>query len=111
MANIVDDDESITWWIRLHTGDLPILWSSAGQQYNPDFIVIETDGTHWIVEVKAEKEVTSSDVLGKRGAAKRWANYVTADANVGTTWRYLLVSESDVDTAKGSWLALKKLGT
>jgi hypothetical protein len=35
---------------------------------------------------------------------------VTADAGVGATWRYLLVSESDVDTAKGSWPALKRLG-
>lgn len=43
-------------------------------------------------------------------AAKRWANYVTADASVGVTWRYLLVSEADVETAKGSWSALKKLG-
>lgn len=49
--------------------------------------------------------------LGRREAAKRWANYVTADVSVGTTWRYLLVSESDVETAKGSWSALKNLGS
>jgi hypothetical protein len=29
---------------------------------------------------------------------------------VGVTWRYLLFSESDINTAKGSWEALKKLG-
>ena len=29
---------------------------------------------------------------------------------VGVSWRYLLVSESDINTAKGSWAALKKLG-
>ena len=48
-----------------------------------------------------DKEMGSADVQGKREAAKRWANYVTADANVGVPWRYLLVSESDVATAKG----------
>lgn len=32
------------------------------RQYNPDFIVIETDGTHWIVVVKMDKEVESEDV-------------------------------------------------
>ncbi len=111
VANIVDDDDSVTWWVRLHIGDLPILWSSAGQQYNPDLIVIEAEGTHWVVEVKMDKEVSSADVQGKREAAKRWANYVTADDSVSVTWRYLLVSESDVETAKGSWTALKKLGT
>jgi hypothetical protein len=57
-----------------------------------------------------KKEMTSADVLGKREAAKRWANYVSADASVGTPWRYLLVSESDVAEAKGSWPAFKKLG-
>jgi type III restriction enzyme len=52
-----------------------------------------------------------SDVVkGKRDAARRWANYVTADEKVDVPWRYLLVSETDIDTAKGSWAALKALG-
>jgi type III restriction enzyme len=41
----------------------------------------------------------------------RWANHVTADEKVGVQWRYLLVSETDVETARGSWGALKSLGT
>ena len=110
VANIVDEDDGVVCWVRLHTGELPILWNSEGQQYNPDLIVIENDGTHWVAEIKMEKEMTATDGLGKRDAAKRWANYITADERVGTTWRYLLVSESDIDTAKGSWSALKKLG-
>jgi len=88
---------------------VPILWNSEGQQYNPDFIVIETNGTHWVVEVKMDKEMSSEDVQGKREAAMRWANHVSADEAVGTTWRYLLVPEADVRTAKGSWNALKLL--
>lgn len=110
VANMVDEDDNVASWVRLHIGELPILWNSAGQEYNPDFIVIDLDGTHWVVEVKMDKEMSSEDVKGKREAARRWANYVTADEQVGVTWRYLLVSESDVDTAKGSWSALKKLG-
>lgn len=111
VANLVDDDSGVTCWVRLHIGELPILWNSGGQHYNPDLIVIETDGTHWVVEVKMDKEMASEDVKGKREAARRWANYVTADESVGVTWRYLLVSEADVETAKGSWPALKKLGS
>lgn len=34
----------------------------------------------------------------------------TKDESVDVEWRYLLVSESDVETAKGSWGALKLLG-
>jgi type III restriction enzyme len=111
VANMVDGDTNVVCWVRLHVTELPILWNSGGQHYNPDFIVIEADGTHWIVEVKMDKEMFSEDVLGKREAAVRWANHVSADANVGVPWRYLLVSETDITTAKGSWAALRGLGS
>ena len=81
----------------------------AGNWY-PDFIAVETDGTHWIVEVKADNELESKDVRSKRQAAKRWANHVSADPSLGVKWRYLLyllVSESQIQTAKGSRAALK----
>jgi type III restriction enzyme len=110
VANMVDDDPSVTCWVRLHVGELPILWNSAGQEYNPDLIVIDADSTHWVVETKMDKEMESTDVKGKREAARRWANYVTADEKVEAPWRYLLASEADVETAKGSWAALKALG-
>jgi type III restriction enzyme len=111
LANIVDADRAVAWWVRLQINDLPILWHSGGRNYNPDFLVIEKDSTHWIVETKMDKDVTTADVQGKREAAQRWANYVNADDKVNVTWRYLLVSETDVTTAKGSWSALKGLGT
>jgi type III restriction enzyme len=57
-----------------------------------------------------DKEVGSEDVHGKRDTAKRWANHVNAEALIGVIRKYLLVSEADVNTAKGSWAALKKLG-
>jgi type III restriction enzyme len=56
-----------------------------------------------------DKEMASADVQGKREAATRWAHHVSANAQVGATWRYLLASEADVTTAKGSWQALKQL--
>lgn len=110
VANMVDGDDAVLCWVRLHINDLPILWNSGGQNYNPDLIVIDKDGTHWVVEVKMDKELTSEDVQAKREAAKRWANHVSSDTGVSAKWKYLLVSESDIRTAKGSWSALKKLG-
>jgi type III restriction enzyme len=110
VANMVDGDDHVVCWVRLHIKELPILWTSGGQEYNPDLIVVESDGTHWVVEVKQDKEMNAPDVQGKREAATRWANHVSADAAVGVHWRYLLVSESDVETARGSWRALKQLG-
>jgi type III restriction enzyme len=110
VANMADDDDRVTCWVRLHVGELPILWNSGGQEYNPDLIVVEATGTHWVVEVKQDREMISVDVQAKREAATRWANHVSADQAVGANWRYLLVSESDIETAKGSWEALKRLG-
>ncbi len=35
LANILDEDISVQAWLRLHTGDLPIVWAADGRQYNP----------------------------------------------------------------------------
>jgi type III restriction enzyme len=35
VANMVDGDSSVQVWVRLHLKELPILWNSGGQQYNP----------------------------------------------------------------------------
>ncbi len=109
VANILEDEEAIAQWVRLQIGDVPILWMN-GREYNPDFVAVDQDETHWLIEVKMDKEMQTSDVQQKREAARRWANHVSADERVGVVWRYLLVSESDVQTAKGSWDALRTLG-
>ena len=111
VANLLDDDRDITCWVRLQTGDLPILWNDKGSEYNPDFVAVETTEIQWVVEVKADKDMETLTVSGKREAAKRWANHVSSDPLVGRRWEYLLLSESDVHAAKGSWAALKALGS
>ena len=62
-----------------------------------------------MIEVKSDRDLKSDEVQGKRHAAQRWANHVSADTKVKAKWRYLLVSESDVKTANGDWTALKNL--
>lgn len=57
-----------------------------------------------------DREMASTAVQEKRGAARRWANHLSADEKVGTSRRYLLVSETNVKTAKDSWETLKALG-
>ena len=110
VANVVDGDDQVVCRVRLLIEELPILWTSGSQEYNPDLIVAGDDNVYRVVEVKQDKEMTSADVQGKRGAASRWANHVSADDQVSARWNYLLVSEADVETAKGSWEALKRLG-
>jgi type III restriction enzyme len=109
VANLLDDAKDVTYFVRLQLNDLPILWAEA-REYNPDFVVVENSGDHYIVEAKMDREMSSEEVIEKRVAARRWANYVNADPQVTDTWHYLLVSEADVNAAKGSWVALKQLG-
>ena len=109
-ANVLDGADEITCWARLHTGELPILWNGFGQEYNPDFLAVEGDGRHWVIEIKMDKEMAAPDVRGKREAAQRWANHVNADDRVEAKWGYLLLSESDVEMSKGSWAALRTVG-
>lgn len=110
LARMLDVEDDVVCWVRLHRNDLPILWSGFGRWYNPDFIVVEADLTHWVAEVKGDDRIDSDEVRKKREAAIRWANNATASDDVAVTWRYLLVSESDVAAARGSWAALKGLG-
>ncbi len=110
VANILESADEIAYWMRLQNGDLPILWHGSGNKYNPDFIAVDDEKVHWIVEVKSDKQKGSAEVEGKREAAIRWSKHVNAEEKVTDTWRYLLVSESHVKTAKGSWMALLGLG-
>ena len=78
VANMLDGDDSVACWVRLHLKELPILWNSAGQEYNPDLIVVEAGCDHIVVETKMDKEMKAADVQAKREAALRWANHVSS---------------------------------
>lgn len=111
IANIVEDSKDVACWVRLQVGELPILWRSDGRQYNADMIVVEKTGAHWVVEIKADADADSFEVQGKRKAAQRWVNHVNASGAVDGEWHYALATETDINQAKGSWQALKKLGS
>ncbi len=111
LALVLDEADEIAFWVRLHTGDLKILWQSDGREYNPDFVALEKKGKHWLIETKATKDVETADVKGKETAARRWARYVSDDPSVGAEWGYLLLSEEDIEAARGSWAALRRLET
>lgn len=111
LAVLLDEPENpIEWWVRLLTNDLPIMINDRTGNYHPDFIAIDTEGTHWVVETKKNDDMTSEAVVAKREAARLWANTVNANKPDGMPqWRYVLASEMDVEQASGSWNALLKL--
>ena len=77
---------------------------------NPDLIAVENAGTHLLIEVKADREIDSINVTAKAKAARRWANYVNGSGQTPAQWKYLLLSETDIDQCKESWEALKLFG-
>jgi protein gp37 len=96
-------------WVRIdETVPLRITYLAGAiqRQYEPDFIVIDDAGVHWIVEGKRDVEMASPVVIAKRDAAAAWVKTVNGSDEVHETWAYLLASES-VCSAATSWEALK----
>lgn len=56
--------------------------------YEPDFVAIATDGTHWLVETKGQVNV---DVAHKNSAASLWCENATT--LTGTVWRYVIIHQ------------------
>lgn len=111
-ARAIDDSVDVVVWARLHINDIPITWTTGGQKYNPDFVVVEEiagERVHWLVEVKMNKELESEDVVAKRKAAVTWSNTVTNSGRVDGPWRYLLLSEDDVKDSHSKWAQMKVL--
>lgn len=113
VANAIDAAKDVLVWARLHINDIPIPWTSEGQRYNPDFVVIEQKNGErfgWLVEVKADKDMTTAEVAAKRRAARKWARTANSVEGVNATWSYLLVGEQEIEDALGSWEHLKGFG-
>lgn len=58
--------------------------------YYPDFVAVDANGTHWILETKGREDV---DVQHKDTAARIWCDNATQ--LTGTTWDYLKVPQKD----------------
>lgn len=104
LAHLLDRDPAIEWWLRLYTNG-PAFVPTKDGHYFPDFIALDTEGTYWLIEGKANKNANDVDVLVKREAAEHWARSVRDDGSHGN-WRYIFATEFDIKQAGGSWAAL-----
>lgn len=110
LAELFDTSAGVEAWLRVdETVPLRIDYSigAFGRQYEPDFVVVDEDRVHWVVEGKRDNEMTSPVVEAKRDAAREWLRVVNGDSAVSDHWGYLLASESVVASAS-SWLALRR---
>lgn len=104
-AQLVDKSDEVAWWLRLYQSDPVWITLTPVGRYFPDFIVIDGAGVHWLVEAKSDAAAaTDSSVAAKKAAAEEWAAVVNDSKSFGT-WRYLLVTESEIKAAS-NWNAL-----
>ena len=95
--------DDVEFWVWLVRNDLPIMYTGR-RHYHRDFLVRRTNGTYALVEVKADSEGSRKEVQEKREAARRWTRHATAAMD--EEWEYLLITESDIASSKGSWATL-----
>lgn len=105
LANILDNSTKIAWWLRLRTDDPAYIELDTGGRYYPDFIAIDHEGTHRVIEGKSNRDADSSDTRIKSDAAREWARFVNDDGRFGN-WRYLFCTENAIKNAHGGWDAL-----
>lgn len=58
--------------------------------YEPDFVAVLNDGTHWLIETKGQVNV---DVAHKNRAATLWCENATLLTS--TQWQYVIVHQND----------------
>ena len=95
------------WWHRLHPQDQAFVYYNAKDRYFPDFVALDTNGVHWIIEGKSERGRDDAVVQAKRKTAEALVRRLVAeDAYAGQKWGYLIAYEQDTARA-GTWDDLK----
>ena len=94
MSIILEEDSDVIRWIKPPLNQLGLFWQ-PGQQYTPDFLV-ETSTSKYMVEVKAENEAASADVLSKAREGIKWCFYASTADPDHKAWQYRLITDNNV---------------
>ena len=107
LAKLLDTSPNIVWWQRLHTTDGAFIYYNPKDRYFPDFVAMDDQGTHWIIEGKEQRGQTDDIVQKKRKAAEDVVHrLIGEDAFAGQAWGYLIAYEDDIK-GSDSWNDLK----
>ena len=97
----------VAWWVRVEAHQ--DVWIPYGhrQRHYPDFIVVDGDGDHWMIEGKADDRANDPDVIEKKNAGYEWARFANDSGDATATWHYLFATETAIQQAGGTWSGLK----
>ena len=92
MAIILDRYSQVSF--RPASGQFQIFYKTGVVQheYQPDFVA-ETEDCIYMLEPKAQKDMTIQEVLAKKEAAVTWCTRATTHAlsHSGKSWEYVLI--------------------
>jgi type III restriction enzyme len=102
-AHFLDDAEDVRAFSKLpQPFGFSIDYTDAGmnlRSYYPDFVAVDTQGTHWLIETKG---MESTEVAHKDLAASNWCENATALTK--TQWRYLKILQKAFEVLQPSRL-------
>jgi type III restriction enzyme len=91
LAQIIEEDQSISKWLRPADKQFRIYWANNSRLYYPDFVVERNDAIY-LVEVKAANQVDTGEVQDKKRAAMNYCKYASEYnvANGKKPWKYVI---------------------
>lgn len=107
LARLLNISPHIVWWHRLHPQDGASIYYTSKDRYFPDFVALDDEGVHWIIEGKDQRGHSDERVQAKRRAAESVVHrLVGTDGFAEDKWGYLIAYESDI-AASDSWDELR----
>ncbi|MBD64736.1 MAG: type III restriction endonuclease subunit R [Halobacteriovoraceae bacterium] len=101
LASLLDEDKTVLKWLRPSPRQFNIYWNHGVSNYEPD-IVVESEDCHYIIEVKAKKDMSSSDVIDKAKAAAQYCK-IASDYNKKhgkKPWKYLIIPHDEITSTR-----------
>ena len=100
LAHVLNFDPAVEWWTRIYADQGAKIAYTTRNNYIPDFVVKDSEGTFWIVEGKADNEKDDDVVAKKRKATERVLRSLIVEPEYdGQSWAYLIAFEADIKKA------------
>ncbi len=97
-ANVLELDREVLRWLRPAATQFNIFWANGSRKYEPDFVV-ETQDKIYLLETKAEKDISAEEVRLKKQAAEEYCKYASdyTIENGGKAWEYRVIAHTVVE--------------
>ncbi|KLL01894.1 MAG: type III restriction enzyme, res subunit [Mycoplasmataceae bacterium RC_NB112A] len=107
-ARLIDKTPQIKKWIRLLQwgNEIYILYGKKQQHYFPDFLVIDENDIHWLVEIKDDND-PNPEIAEKNQSAKEWVNALNLELGEeerkNQKWRFLYITKGSMLKSHENW--------